>query len=475
MQPIYINASDLDLIRRRQALAASFGGTLDGKRPAAWVEYGYKESLSFSDYLNAYERGGPAFGAVHRILNKCWQSKPRIKRPETDEESDWEKKLSKLMRGIQAWSKLRDWDRRNLVGRYAGLIYRVGDGKRLAEPMDSARRLVDIVPVFEDQLKVTAWHTDETDADNYGKPKMWQYRARRPTATDTQGQPDTWIDVHPSRVQILAEGAVGDDFFGGVPLLRAGFNSLVDLEKISGGSGESFLKNSSRVMVFEFEKGTPTVIQTNNPDGSTSNKSAGDVLEEKTQALNTSIDKSVVIAGGKATTLQTTISDPTGAFNLAANLFSASVQIPFTILFGQQTGRMASDEDRSDFNERCAGRREDLLTPAIEEFVRRMQACGVIEAGEFEVEWEALDSPGDAQKAELLGQYTTAMKQAFDAGLAEPLFDANELRGVVDFEERTNDGMPEEGDHASDPLAAGGVPSGQAGPGAVPVPIRPAA
>ncbi|MGE8444299.1 hypothetical protein [Comamonas sp.] len=40
--------------------------------------------------------------------------------------------------------------------------------------------------------------------------------------------PEKWADVHPGRVQILAEGAVGD-FYDGVPLLRAGFNRLVDL------------------------------------------------------------------------------------------------------------------------------------------------------------------------------------------------------------------------------------------------------
>jgi len=56
----------------------------------------------------------------------------------------------------------------------------------------------------------------------------------------------------------------------------------------------------------------------------------------------------------------------------------------------------------------------------------------------------------------------TAMKAAFDAGLTEPLFDANELRAVVDFEERTDDGMPAEGDPAVDP-AADPMPAPQPG------------
>ena len=469
MQPLYINASDLDTIRRRQALAATFGGTLDGKRPAAWAEYGYKETLGFTDYLNAYERGGPAFGAVHRVLDKSWQSMPRIKRPDSDDETPWEAKVSDLLKAIKAWPKLRDFDRRNLVGRYAGLIYRVADGKLLSEPMERASRLVDIVPLYEDQLKVVRWHTDERDADTYGKPAMWQYRARRPTETDTQGQPDTWVDVHPSRVQILAEGAVGDDFFGGVPLLRAGFNALVDLEKITGGSAESFLKNSSRVIVFQFEKGvTPQTLQTNNPDGSTSTKTAGEVLEEKTQALNTSIDKSIVIGGGTAQTLQTQIADPRGSWEVAANTFAASVQIPFTVLFGQQTGRLASDEDQKDWNNRCAGRRVHVLTPALEEFVRRMQACGVIEVGEFEVEWEDLDAPSDDQKIERSDKMAKVNEVQFKAGQG-PAYSPEEIRRAGGYKEPlpAMEGLPVEGDPGGDPQTQ---PTTRQ-----PVPIRPAA
>ncbi len=152
--------------------------------------------------------------------------------------------------------------------------------------------------------------------------------------------------------------------------------------------------------------------------------------------------------GGEATTLQTTTSDPGPAFEVAANLFAASVRIPFTILFGQQTGRLASDEDKADMIARCVSRQENELTPMLEEFVTRMQAAGIIEPGEFEIEWPPLDAPGDDAKYALLDKLTAAMQKAFQSGLSEPLFDANELRGVAGFEPRVDDGMPTEGDPA---------------------------
>ena len=451
-----IIANEADIIRARSLLL----GSLDVKRPAAWDQFGYTTDLTFEMLYRAYKRGGPGHGAVHRILDKCWMKAPRIKSPAADAESPWEVKTRKALEAVQAWKKLRDFDRRNMVGKYAGLILRVADGQPLRMPMVKAQRLVDMVPVYENQLRVQGWDSNQ-DSETFGAVTMWQYRHRPPMADNTQAAPDKWVDVHPSRIVILAEGSVGD-FQDGVPLLEAGFNHLVDLEKIGGGSAESYLKNSARTMVFKFDTNSNPQAITQNPDGSTSGKSVATVLEEKTQALNSNIDASIALQGGEASTLQTTVHDPEGAFLLAANLFAASVQLPFTILFGQQTGRMASDEDRADYAERCQSRQANELTPMITELITRLQAAGIVDAGEFEVEWEDLAGATEDQKVERLGKMATAMKAAFDAGLTEPLFDANELRAVVDFEERTDDGMPAEGDPAGDP-AADPMPAPQPG------------
>lgn len=449
-EQMIVNTTDYEIRRAREELAG-WAGSLDAKRPTAWCQYGYPDTVTFAQLRSAYERGGAGHGAVHRLLDKCWLQRPRIKKPGDDEESDWEKKVTKLISDIRGWAKLRDFDRRNMVGRYAALIYRVADGKKLNEPLEQGTKLVDIVPLFEDQIKVTAWHSDQTDAENFGKPKMYQYRARRPGSTgDDQGKPDKMVDVHPSRVQILAEGSVGD-MFEGVPLLLAGYNALVDIEKLAGGGAENALKNSARAVTINFDATASPQVLTQNPDGTPTGKTVKEVVAESVDKLNRNIDAALVTQGAEANTLQTIVGDLGPQFEICANLFAASVQIPFTILFGQQTGRLASDEDKADFASRCGSRQTNELTPMLEEFVRRMQACGIFEAGEFEIEWAPVDAPDDDSKATLLGKYTAAMQQAFNAGLTEPIFDANELRRVVGFEEREDDGMPQEGD---DPTGA---------------------
>ena len=450
MPDLTLNTTDYELRRAREA-SLRWAGALDAKRPAAWDQYGYPEQITPGMLRTAYERGGPGHGAVHRILDKCWQERPRIKQPKADAPTPWEEAVDKLLTGIRGWQKLKDWDRRNMVGRYAGLILRVADGKALREPLQRASRLVDLVPVSEEQLKVTDWDSD-TASETFGEPRMWQYRIRQDMAGDQQGRPDQWADVHPSRIVILAEGAAGH-FLDGVPLLRAGFNSLIDLEKITGGSAESFLKNSARVVTINFEADASPEVITRDDAGNPTSRSVREVLREQVDALNANTDSALVTQGATAGTLQTTVADPTKAFETAACTFAASVQIPFTVLFGQQTGRLASDEDKADMIARCKSRQTNELTPAIETVVRRLQACGIVAAGEFEIEWPALDSPGDAEKTDLLDKMANAMQKAFQAGLTEPLFDANELRAVVDYEPRSDDGMPAEGDPALDPGA----------------------
>ena len=432
-----VNTTDLDIIRARQALA---GYGLDGKRPTAWDQYGWPQQVTFDQLMLAYERTGAGAGAVHRLLDKCWQAVPRIKRPDGDGVTPWEAKATADLNAINAWAKLRDMDRRNMVGCFAAVVYRVRDGKKLSEPMEKAAGLADLVPLFESQIKVTAWHEDQT-AENYGQPRMFQIRTKPPGNMDTMARPEAWVDVHPSRVQILAEGSVGD-MFDGVPLLRAGFNALVDLEKIQGGSAESFLKNSARTLTFEYEPGA-SVQAIQQADGSS--KTVRQIHEEQTRALNSNQDSSIVLQGGKASTLQTTISDPTGAWQVAANVFAASVRIPFTILFGQQTGRLASDEDKADFIARAKARQANELTPMIAQFITRMQAAGIIESGPFVVEWPDIAAPTDADRVDRAGKMTAANQQAFQAGQGA-IFTEDEIRKAAGYEPLAGDGgMPGEG------------------------------
>jgi hypothetical protein len=435
-----ITMNEVDMLRGRAEFLGSFVGALDAKRPAAWTVYGYPERVTFPMLLSAYLRGGPAHGAVHRLLDACWQDNPRVMRPGSDTETQWERDVARVFDDADVWEKMQDFDRRNLVGRFSALVYRVADGQTLDQPLVWATKLVDLVPLYEDQIKVTAWFSDRADWENFGKPRMFQMRTMSPAAQaagDTQAQPEEWLDVHPSRVQILAEGSVGG-MFDGVPLLLPGFNALVDLEKITGGSGESYLKNSARTLNINYAPDA-------SPQAGVGAVTAAEVAEAHdtmVKRANRNQDSAIITQGADVKALQTATHDPTGAWTAAANTFAAGMRIPFTLIFGQQTGRLASGEDKADMHARGKSRRSRLLSRMVREFVRRMQACGVLPAGDFKIEWPPMDAPGDKDRVEILKAMTAAMQAAAAAGLTEPLFVSKELRKVQGYEPLEAADMP---------------------------------
>ncbi len=449
MPELIINADDLRaLSRSRESLLY---GSLDAKRPRAWDQFGYPETLSPEKLLQAYLRGGPAYRAVHHVLDRCWQEWPRVKQKAADKETPWETRLQGILEKVNAWPKLQDWDRRNMVGRFSGLILRVADSKQLRDPLMKAARLVDLVPVYEHQLRVTSWDSDSS-SETFGLPLMWQYRMRVSDRQDTQGQPERWVDVHPSRIVILAEGAVGDAFFDGVPLLQPGYNSLCDMEKVSGGAAESFRKNSAGHLKFVFDKDAdPAKLVSPKADGTAPTPDdVRDVVNDRARRLNENSDAAIVGQGVDVGTLQTQMHDPRGAWEISANTFSSAVGIPFTILFGQQTGRLASDEDKAADNMRCKSRQRNLLTQAVTAVIRRLQGCGIVEASDFEVEWKPLDAPGDAEKADLGDKLASINEKMVKAGHAPP-FTPNEVRKVLDYEEaKTLPDEPTEGEPSED-------------------------
>lgn len=432
---ITINASNPeDVIRAREML---FAGSLDAKRPNAWETYGWPEHVTFPAMLRAYKRTGPGNAAVSRVLAACWRKQPAIKRGGDEGESDADKLLKPF------WGKVRAWDERNLVGRYAGLILRLADGLALREEVARASALVDVAPVWEDQLKVTAWEMD-VNSTRYAMPTMYQYR-RRSIASDGdgQGRPDEWADVHWSRVLVWAEGSATGDMFDGVPWLEAGYNSLVNLEKIGGGSAEAFLKNSARNVVVNFgpDADISQAVRSGSGDDA-QDISVKDALNDQVRRLNRNQDAGMVVQGASVDTLRVDHIDPQPAWTIAASEFAAAVSLPMTVLFGQQTGRLASGEDVKAVNMLAAERQENEITPRINELVLKLQQVGVLPTGEYVVEWPDVDAPSEGDMLDRAAKMVTIAKDAVAAGMSG-VFSVAQVQEAAGFEPEELPGMTE--------------------------------
>lgn len=448
--------------RQRMLYAGQPGNT---KRTKLWDEFGYPNSLEFDRYYRAYERNAVAYAAVHKLLESCWMDNPTIidgeEAKEATKTTEWEKSVTKLMK--KHWAKIKDADRRNLVGRYSALLIQFRDGREWSQPVDRAvvgrlkdKAIVKLIPAWESQVKPGNFDTD-TLSETYGQPVSYNFN-EQPVGDDGTYGPVRGVTVHPERIIILCEGAEDDNLLSGVPFLRAGYNKLLDLEKISGGSAEGFLKNASRQLGIAFDKDTNMeALKRTAIDAGF--KDLGDALNEKVSKMNRGTDAALVMQAGTPSVLSVTPADPKPTWEVTANEFSASIQSPFTIQFGQQTGRLASDEDKTDWAKRCNGRRWGFQSTVVERFLERLWTVGVIDhpsSGEVTLAWSDLLAPSEKEKIANMQAMATVAKDT-QAAFGTPAVSENEIRSVGELEPIAETPEPPDPDKkvtTDDPLAS---------------------
>lgn len=436
-----VNALADAIGRQRMLYAGQPGNT---KRTKLWDEFGYPNNLEFERYYRAYERNAVAYAAIHKLLDACWTDNPTIidgeEAKEATKTTEWEKAVTKLLK--KHWPKIKDADRRNLVGRYSALLIQFRDGREWSKPVDKMvvarlkdKSIVKLIPAWESQVKPGNFDTD-TLSETYGQPVSYNFN-EQPVGDDGTYGPVRGVTVHPDRIIILSEGSEDENMLSGVPFLRAGYNKLLDLEKVSGGSAEGFLKNASRQLGIAFDKETKmeALVKAATDAGY---KDLGEALNDKVAKMNRGTDAALVMQAGTPSVLSVAAADPKPTWEVTANEFAASIQCPFTILFGQQTGRLASDEDKTDWAKRCNGRRWGFQSTVVENILERFWNLGVIDppsSGEVTLAWSDLLAPSEKEKIANMQAMATVAKDTQQA-FGTPAVDENEIRAVGELEPR---------------------------------------
>ncbi|HBY6217355.1 TPA: DUF1073 domain-containing protein [Klebsiella pneumoniae] len=413
--------NDARMARARMGLMAPTMG-LDNKRHSAWCEYGFPEQVTYENLYALYRRGGIAHGAVEKLVGKCWQTNPEIiegdDADESKDETPWEKSAKKVFTK-RLWRAFAEADRRRLVGRYAGILLHINDSRKWDQPVVRGKSLKKVTIAWAGSLTVSQWITDENSAD-YGQPKQWKYVESLPNGGTNQRF------VHPDRVFIL--GDYSNDAIG---FLEPGYNACVSLEKVEGGSGESFLKNAARQLNVNFEK----EIDFNNLASlyGVSIDELQDKFNEVAGEMNRGNDVLMTTQGATVAPLVTAVADPSATYNVNLQTFAASVDIPVKVLVGMQTGERASTEDQKYFNARCQSRRGDLSFE-IEDFSDKLIELKIIDAvSEKTVIWDDLNEQTGTEK--LANAKTMAEINQTSQGSGEnPAFSREEIRTAAGYE-----------------------------------------
>jgi len=405
-----------------------------------WANVGYPEVVDFEMLWSISTRGIGKAG-IHRIVNKCWQEDPIITDGENDGEREptpFEQDLEVLINDHHLFARLKGADWRNRVGRYAGIIPIVketnpGDSMSEMTRLLGVKSVLKLVPVFESQIDVTEVGTNSDFNDpNFGMPEHYNYRSyvagdRNPVTNDQK-------QLHPSRVFVFAEGADDGSIFG-VPTNEAGYNALLDMEKVGGAGAEGLYKNAKQRTVIKINDAATAQVISNDKD-----KKAK--FDDNVHAFERDLDGMLTVYGMDVHTLQSTLSDPTHPWTIQLNTYCATIECPATILIGQQTGRLASDEDQKDWSLTAQSRCNNVLTPSlIIPFLKYMVDIGAMRPpnDKIMVEWPNFVEASPAEKLDNGKKMEEINKLAREAGHPAPFSDPNEIRVACGFEE-----VPEE-------------------------------
>lgn len=428
--------SDRQIEAARRALVT---GGLDTKRQGAWGEYGYPEQLTPGDFFKAYRRHGIANGAVKAVHGTVWKTDPWIIEGETQDqkrpETAWERSVKAALPD-DFWQMFAIGDKRRMVGRYAGLILILRDNSALNLPVVKKRvALVRVIPVWQASLRVTEYDTDER-SEKYGQPTMYEYREVLANGQTANRK------VHPDRVVVL--GDMSDDAVG---FLEPGYNNIVNLEKIEGGSGESFLKNSSRQIHVNFDKDVKLdqlakLVGADGPAG------IQDKLNEVNEGLAKGLDKTLATQGATASALVATVPDPKPHYDINVQTAAASYGVPTKMIVGMQSGERASTEDQKFHNAQCQSIRVRELGREIKAVFRQLQRIQVIEPmGVFTVMWDDLTVPTATER--LANAKTMSEINASAVATGTTIFDDDEIRAAAGYEPQVDANVKGESDPAA--------------------------
>lgn len=408
-------------LARMRLLNPSAG--LDAKRGQAWCEYGFKENLEFADFYNVFRRGGVGHGAVKKLVDTCWSTPPWVIEGESKENASevtaWERKLLPIMQKGKFWRWFYEADKRRLVGRYSALILQVRDGGDWSQPVKDPKALVRMIPVWASCIKPKTYNDDQKSPE-YGTPVMWEYTESLPKGGSRP------VDVHPDRVFIL--GDYSDDAVG---FLEPGYNALVGMEKVEGGSGESFLKNAARQMNVDFDKEVD--LQNIASIYGVPVEKLQEKYNEAARELNRANDLLLITQGATVTPLVSSAPDPQPTYNVNLQTFAASVDIPSKVLVGMQTGERASSEDQKYMSARCQSRRRNELNFDIVDLFEQLMRIRVIDPiPEFTVMWDDLTEPTKSER--LTNAKLQSDINAVALAMGEPAFTADEIRETAGYD-----------------------------------------
>lgn len=381
---------------------------------------GYSHPLRSKHYIAKYERGpGIARGIIDKPVHDCWKGEIEIEEAEDQEtdETAFEKEVRKFIEGeytrMPPVARFRAADRWARLLEYSLVLIGVNDSSAegegsqgLSEPVDTGS-----IDSMDDLNFLAVYKQTQVDWENTEiNEDPTDPRYRLPETYNVEVSDGENEDIHHSRIIHVVEEP-DEDELRSTPLYKPIFNRLDDLQKLLGGSAEMFWRAAWPGLVLK----PPTDADGVPMRFEDSGESVADQIAQYRNNL-----KRLHRITGELETLDPNVESPEEQIGVQIEDISAHVDIPMSVMRGNETGERATEQDKAMYHEFISGRRsehceEQFWRKVLERFldwgILPSTESGDEESNSWNVVWPPQQEPTESEKADIAQKWATAYKE----------------------------------------------------------------
>jgi hypothetical protein len=408
------NAVFNSLLRRRDLIQTllSPGRDID-------TECGYPVTITKDNYKTMYDRTGYATRVVEIWPEESWSQTPKIYEVENPGFTAFEKAWMKEEENHRLFHYMNRIDILSGIGHFGLLLFGIGDGKSLEKPVagidlktgetknPGSFPLLYLRAYDESVISVKEKEKDPR-SPRFGFPTVYEISLEDATSYSTTSKTNKL--VHWTRVLHVADNRTCSEVYG-TPRMQRVYNTLLDLRKILGGSGEMFWRGGFPGMAFELggDAGTQEV--------STATKEA---MQENIEDYFAGLDRALLLENVEVKQMDPQVADPSGHIDMQMKAVALSLGVPYRVFMGAEQAKIASTQDKRTWNERVMKRQNKYLTPMlVRPLIDRLIAYGVLpEPKEYFVAWPDREAITDKDIADVAVKEVDAMAKYVSGNVA---------------------------------------------------------
>ncbi len=372
----------------RASLAAKLGYQYGGDRDV-YQALGYDIDITYTMYASRYDRQDIAKAVIDRPVNYTWKGPLVISEAGDDEETALEKGWKELELKLKLKSKFVRLDKLSSVGHYGVLLLGFNDIKIQEDwkkpVVPGKRELLYVKPLGEGHARIQSYVKEARD-ERYGMVELYDIEFMDPGSTTS-----TTFQAHHSRILHVVPEMLESETEG-VPVLKAIWNRLMDLEKLTGGSAEMFWRGA--------RPGYQGILD---KDVTVSSKTEA-VLQGQFDEYENNQRRFIFNEGIEYKALEMQVADPGNHIDVQIQMISARTGIPKRILTGSERGELASSQDETGWLNVIQTRRDAVEFSIIRPFIDiciKYKILSKPSTDEYQVGWLDLFTPSDKDKAEV--------------------------------------------------------------------------